>query len=372
MKSVVEQTCIEALYISAITNCHLTAEENERITNETDLNDPLHYAHQRVASAVHSGSNDRTNITKTFDDRVMDLQAFKEEHGHCNVLRSKSDKIKYKSLGRWCSDIRQSYTKIKQGGKPSYKLSDADIQRLERMGFRWSLRVRESISFDDRMKDQPAFKDEHGHWDFKNDPRANVTNGGTGSGTNRSRSHSIQASHYHPNDGHVTHFYPLPQMMPVPGYAPALLYNYPNVNSYRNMLPPSPGNYPQHGRYMYPPPMQHQYPLLMGVATTAHQYPHPHHRHHQHQRGKRKFESNFRTVTQNSVSHQRPPTLHYAHQGVASAIRSGSNDSTRITKTFDDHIKDLQAFKEEHGHCNVTLSNHTGTNINHLQVGATV
>jgi hypothetical protein len=360
--SVVGQTCNNDTLdsISAIKNCHpftavnrtMTAEENERITNERDLNDPLHYAHQGVASAIR-----RTRITKTFYDRIKDLQAFKDEHGHCNVPVSKSDKnSKYQSLGKWCSNTRHTFKQIKQGETPSYYLSDANIQRLERMGFRWSLRVRESISFDDRMKDQPAFKDEHGHWDFKNDPRANVTNGGTGSGTNRSRSHSIQASHYHPNDGHVTHFYPLPQMMPVPGYAPALLYNYPNVNSYRNMLPPSPGNYPQHGRYMYPPPMQHQYPLLMGVATTAHQYPHPHHHHHQHQRGKRKFESNFRTVTQNSVSHQRPPTLHYAHQGVASAIRSGSNDSTRITKTFDDHIKDLQAFKEEHGHCNVSQS----------------
>jgi hypothetical protein len=125
LKSVVEQTCNEALDISAITNCHpstavnrtMTAEENERITNETDLNDPLHYAHQRVASAVHSGSNDSTNITKTFDDRIKDLQAFKEEHGHCNRSQSKSDKNKYKSpLGEWCSDLRHSYKKIKQGG----------------------------------------------------------------------------------------------------------------------------------------------------------------------------------------------------------------------------------------------------------------
>jgi hypothetical protein len=77
----------------------ITAEETERITNERDLNDPLHYAHQGLASAVRSGSNDSTNITKTFDDRVKDLQAFKEEHGHCNVSQSKSVKNKNRSLG---------------------------------------------------------------------------------------------------------------------------------------------------------------------------------------------------------------------------------------------------------------------------------
>jgi hypothetical protein len=95
----------------------MTAEENERITNERDLNDPLLYAHQGLASAARSGSNDSTRITKTFDDHMKDLQAFKEEHGHCNVKTSKSDKNKkYKSLGNWCSNIRHSYKKIKQGG----------------------------------------------------------------------------------------------------------------------------------------------------------------------------------------------------------------------------------------------------------------
>jgi hypothetical protein len=47
--------------------------------------------------------------------------------------------------------------------------------------------------------------------------------------------------------------------------------------------------------------------------------------------------------------------LHYAHRGEDSAVRSGSNDSTKSIKTFDDRIKDLvQAFKEELGHCNVS------------------
>jgi hypothetical protein len=101
----------------------------------------------------------------SFDDRMKDLQAFKEEHGHCNVSLSKSDKnAKYKSLGRWCSQLRQSYRTIKQGGSPHSKLSDDDIQRLERLGFEWSLRAyEERFFFNDRVKDLQAFKEEHGH-----------------------------------------------------------------------------------------------------------------------------------------------------------------------------------------------------------------
>ena len=100
----------------------------------------------------------------SFDDRIKDLQSFKEEHGHCNVTLDKN--TKYKSLGSWCKNLRHSYRKIKQGREPRYKLSDDIIQYLERMGFDFKLRecvYEEKISFDDRMKDLQAFKEEHGH-----------------------------------------------------------------------------------------------------------------------------------------------------------------------------------------------------------------
>jgi len=69
------------------------------------------------------------SLQVSFDDRIKELQAFKEEHWHCNVTQSKSDKNKYQSLGRWCCNIRQAYKKIKkeQTPKSTYKLSDANI-----------------------------------------------------------------------------------------------------------------------------------------------------------------------------------------------------------------------------------------------------
>jgi hypothetical protein len=81
---------------------------------------------------------------KTFDKRFKDLMAFKAEFDHCNApdKQSRGNKHLYKhlSLGRWCSDIRRSYKAIKDGGKPTCKLSKAGIQRLEKAGFEWRLK----------------------------------------------------------------------------------------------------------------------------------------------------------------------------------------------------------------------------------------
>ena len=73
----------------------------------------------------------------TFDDRFKDLMAFKAKFGHCNVPQTKSSNNKHSSLGKWCSDIRQSFKAIKEGGMLRCKLSEADIKRLEKAGFMW-------------------------------------------------------------------------------------------------------------------------------------------------------------------------------------------------------------------------------------------
>ncbi len=99
--------------------------------------------------------------TYTFDERFKDLMAFKAEHGHCNVPRTKSRNNKHSSLGKWCSNIRQAYKPIKEGGNPGRKLSKADIRRLENAGFEWIGRKR--YTFDERFKDLTAFKAKFGH-----------------------------------------------------------------------------------------------------------------------------------------------------------------------------------------------------------------
>ncbi len=69
---------------------------------------------------------------KTFDDRIEELVAFKEKHGHCNVPR------KYPSLGIWCENVRQAYSR-RHKGKPvlKFNLSEERVARLQEVGFRW-------------------------------------------------------------------------------------------------------------------------------------------------------------------------------------------------------------------------------------------
>jgi hypothetical protein len=80
------------------------------------------------------------NLSKRvpFDERFNDLMAFKAEFGHCNVPSTRSSNYKkYYSLGVWCINARRSYKAIQEGGMLRYKLSEADIKRLEKAGFVW-------------------------------------------------------------------------------------------------------------------------------------------------------------------------------------------------------------------------------------------
>ena len=103
------------------------------------------------------------NLSKRipFDERLKDLIAFKAEYGHCNVPQTKPRNNKYLSLGPWCRNMRQSYKATKEGRSSGRKLSKAEIQRLENVGFEW--KVSKRIPFDERLKDLIAFKAEYGH-----------------------------------------------------------------------------------------------------------------------------------------------------------------------------------------------------------------
>jgi hypothetical protein len=102
------------------------------------------------------------NLCKTFDERFKELKAFKAEFGHCNVPKTRSSNNTHTSLGQWCSDIRLAYKTIKEGGMPrNYKLSKANMKRLENAGFEWN-RCKK-YTFDERFKDLMAFKAKFGH-----------------------------------------------------------------------------------------------------------------------------------------------------------------------------------------------------------------
>jgi hypothetical protein len=106
-----------------------------------------------------------TQINKgkmSFDERFKDLTAFKAEYGHCNAPNTRSRNNAHRSLGKWCSAMRQSYKAIKEGQIPGYKLSKANMKRLENAGFEWVLGGK-IHTFDERFKDLMAFKAKFGH-----------------------------------------------------------------------------------------------------------------------------------------------------------------------------------------------------------------
>jgi hypothetical protein len=138
-------------------------------TDETTMNgsnEDRNIGSSRRVSAVAAATtrtmvHKRRQVCKTFDERFKDLKAFKAEFGHCNVPKTNSVNNKHCSLGVWCSDMRQTYKTIKEGGKPRRKLSEANIQRLEKAGFEWNLCKKST--FDERFKHLMSFKAEFGH-----------------------------------------------------------------------------------------------------------------------------------------------------------------------------------------------------------------
>jgi len=132
-----------------------------KITPMNGSNEDVNISSSRRVSAVAAATrvHKRSKGITLFDERLKDLMSFQAEFGHCNVPQTQSSSKKYYSLGVWCSNVRQAYKAIKEGGNPSYRLSKTDIQRLENAGFEWNL----SKKFDERLKDLMAFKAECGH-----------------------------------------------------------------------------------------------------------------------------------------------------------------------------------------------------------------
>jgi hypothetical protein len=93
-------------------------------------------------------------VSDRWEQRCLDLEAFKAEHGHCNVPQTyPADR----SLAIWVTNCRRLR---KQG-----KLDEQRIRRLDEIGFAWSLRTRRFAArdWDAMVAELAEFKDRHGH-----------------------------------------------------------------------------------------------------------------------------------------------------------------------------------------------------------------
>jgi len=92
---------------------------------------------------------------KTWEERLSDLQAFKDEHGNCDVPIRRDEP---QSLATWVDEQRKLYRNKQKGKKNA--LSDEREAKLEEMGFSWYRYG--PTSWSDRINELKAYKEEHG------------------------------------------------------------------------------------------------------------------------------------------------------------------------------------------------------------------
>ena len=96
-----------------------------------------------------------------FEKRCFELEAFKEEFGHCNIPQG----IDNPSLGSWCSKVRHSYSIIQKGMQPSIDLPQDRIDRLEEIGFQWQASDYDE-KFEEHSFEPVAFKEDFVYYDL--------------------------------------------------------------------------------------------------------------------------------------------------------------------------------------------------------------
>ncbi|KAL7552998.1 hypothetical protein ACHAWF_016242 [Thalassiosira exigua] len=125
-------------------------------------------SHEKVPNLCFSWTGG-TKTQRAFSDRLDELRAFKEEHGHLAVRIHHN-----KSLANFCTRIRGA-----RRNKGDLKLTDNQVNSLNEIGFLWELgkksggkgsSKRNAVrprtprkSFSDRLEELRAFKEEHGH-----------------------------------------------------------------------------------------------------------------------------------------------------------------------------------------------------------------
>ena len=99
------------------------------------------------------------NFDEVFEKRCFELEAFKEEFGHCTVPYRYTANP---SLGIWCGNMRSTYFRNQKGAKTTISLSQNRIEQLEKIGFQWRVFSIDEV-FEKRILELITFKEEFGH-----------------------------------------------------------------------------------------------------------------------------------------------------------------------------------------------------------------
>lgn len=95
------------------------------------------------------------NYNEVWDTRFQELNEFKAKRGHCNA-RPYDDG----QLGHWVHNQRRLYRLLKRGDTNS--LTDDRIQKLESIGFQWTVAKGKADMWDIKLEELKNFKQENG------------------------------------------------------------------------------------------------------------------------------------------------------------------------------------------------------------------
>jgi len=77
-------------------------------------------------------------VTRSFDERIDDLEKYKRTHGHLSLKKHKDS-----SLYQFCAGVRHSLKQVEKDG--TRKLMEERIARLDALGFEWTKSVEASV-----------------------------------------------------------------------------------------------------------------------------------------------------------------------------------------------------------------------------------
>jgi hypothetical protein len=126
---------------------------------------PSYMTQQRIQQLEELGFEWGKSHESMWEERLAELEGFRDAHGHCNVLQRYKDNP---PLGLWVSHQRYQYKRYRDGERST--LTDARIQQLEGLGFEW--KPNESV-WEMRLAELEGFRATHGHCNIPNQYKDN-------------------------------------------------------------------------------------------------------------------------------------------------------------------------------------------------------
>lgn len=124
-------------------------------SDDASANDDQQELHDSNTTGVSTTYQD-DDASEIWELRYAELVHFQKGHGHCRVP------VDSGILGKWVMHLREKYKRFLKEKRYRGQLTQERIERLQALGFEWTLRP-PSVPWDDRFAQLQQFHQEHGH-----------------------------------------------------------------------------------------------------------------------------------------------------------------------------------------------------------------